>query len=379
MRPTNVMMLVRHDLSRHVADRSGFLWSFVLPLVFAGFFGLVFGAPSDPRDATAFVTVVDLDGGPVAERLVGALEAGRITVRQVTAEERATVENPVRTLVIPSGFSDAVEAGEAVTLRLEKEPDTNQQAALVVQARIVGAIGRLLAEQIARDMGPDAARTPRTELVRLESRYAGNRSTVPSGFEQSVPGNAAMFVMLIALAYGAASLAEERRSGVLRRLASAPVSGTELVAGKIGARLVIAWLQISVFVLAAWAAGALFGIDVGENLLGLWLVLAVFACAVAPLGILIGARVNDPDQAANVGVLTTMAMAGLGGCWWPLEITPQVMQRIAAALPSGWAMRAAHQVVSFGNGLGATTTLLVALLAFGAAGTWLAGRTLRVA
>jgi ABC-type multidrug transport system permease subunit len=43
-----------------------------------------------------------------------------------------------------------------------------------------------------------------------------------------------------------------------------------------------------------------------------------------------------------------MALAALGGCWWPIEITPGWMQRLALFLPTGWAMGALHQLISFG-------------------------------
>ena len=42
-------------------------------------------------------------------------------------------------------------------------------------------------------------------------------------------------------------------------------------------------------------------------------------------------------------------LAALGGCWWPIEITPAWMQKLALALPTGWAMSALHKLVSFGD------------------------------
>jgi ABC-2 type transport system permease protein len=42
-------------------------------------------------------------------------------------------------------------------------------------------------------------------------------------------------------------------------------------------------------------------------------------------------------------------LAALGGCWWPIEITPEWMQRMAMLLPTGWAMDALHKLVNFGQ------------------------------
>jgi ABC-type multidrug transport system permease subunit len=40
----------------------------------------------------------------------------------------------------------------------------------------------------------------------------------------------------------------------------------------------------------------------------------------------------------------------LGGCWWPIEITPQWMQKLQLFLPTGWAMDALHKLISFASG-----------------------------
>ena len=49
-------------------------------------------------------------------------------------------------------------------------------------------------------------------------------------------------------------------------------------------------------------------------------------------------------------MLTTMILAALGGCWWPIEITPPWMQSLALVLPTGWTMDALHKLVNFGYG-----------------------------
>ena len=46
----------------------------------------------------------------------------------------------------------------------------------------------------------------------------------PIGFSQAVPGTMVMFTMLVLLTSGAVTLVVERDQGLLRRLASAPIS-----------------------------------------------------------------------------------------------------------------------------------------------------------
>ncbi len=70
-------------------------------------------------------------------------------------------------------------------------------------------------------------------------------------------------------------------------------------------------------------------------------------------------------------------MAALGGCWWPLEIGPPLMKTIALCTPTGWALQALHQLISFGSGFMEVLAPLAVLCAFGAAANLLAARFFR--
>jgi ABC-type multidrug transport system permease subunit len=78
------------------------------------------------------------------------------------------------------------------------------------------------------------------------------------------------------------------------------------------------------------------------------LVLFTWAAFNASLALLLGSVARSEAQASGIGVLLSMALAALGGCWWPIEITAAWMQKLALFLPTGWAMDAMHQLVSFG-------------------------------
>ena len=88
------------------------------------------------------------------------------------------------------------------------------------------------------------AKQPR--LISLEVTSAGKRKDPPIGFEQAVPGTLVMFTLLVMFTSGGASLLVERRQGILRRLASSPMSRGAVVLGKWGARVTLGFIQIAV-------------------------------------------------------------------------------------------------------------------------------------
>jgi len=383
-----VVAIARHDLRLVLSDRSAVMWMFLLPVVFATFFGLVMSGDSNPMDARTTLTVVDADRGPVSEMLIDELAGERLVLSFVEPELKDATPGKVRTLVLPAGLSDAVLAGTPTTVRLEKDPDTSAEAALVAQARIVSAIatvlGRLAQAQEGLEPGGTipvdrlAAPADRDDLVLVESRFAGEAHVAPSGFAQSIPGNTVMFVMLVALTFGAATISGERSGGQIRRLATTPAATSEIVAGKIAGRLVVAALQITVLMALGFVASRTVGVTIGDHPFATWVVLLVYALSVAPLGVAFGARFTDPDRAASIGVVATMVMAAFGGCWWPLEVVSEPMRRLAMVFPTGWAMRALHGTISFGRGLDGVLLPLAVLLGFSLVFSFVASRSLRI-
>ena len=133
-----VVAVARQDLRLTLADRSAVMWMFVLPVVFAVFFGLVMApggtAPGDPQ---ARLTLVDADRSPVSRAFADALRSERLDLVEIEPAAKDTTADRIRTLVIPSGFGTQVLAGTQVTVRLEKDPGTRIKDARLERGDVV--------------------------------------------------------------------------------------------------------------------------------------------------------------------------------------------------------------------------------------------------
>ncbi|RMG44926.1 MAG: ABC transporter permease [Acidobacteria bacterium] len=380
---SGVLAIARNDLRQTLSTRAAVLWMFVFPVLFALFFGVVTGGNGAGEEVPG-IAVADRDGGPLAGLLVEELgRSGLAVVEERSGEEGGDL--PV--LEIPPGFGRDMLSGKRVVLRLRGGGGGGEEG-VAVEARVFAAVARVIGAVAARAGAGPAGEVPAEEsfagyegpedLVRVESSFAGKARTVPAGFAQSVPGDTVMFMLLVALTWGAAAFARERRQGVLARLAAAPIAPGAVVLGKIAGRLLVALVQAAVLVAAAAAGVRLFGLPLSGDPLAAFAVLAVYALAVAPLGVLLGAAIREPARAANAGVLVALVLSALGGCWWPLEVVPPWLQAVGRALPTGWAMTALHRLLSFGGGLADTAPWLGALAAFGCAAAAAARRFVRI-
>ncbi|MFQ5768415.1 MAG: ABC transporter permease, partial [Acidobacteriota bacterium] len=222
----------------------------------------------------------------------------------------------------------------------------------------------------------------RLPLVRLETSYAGQGHPVPGGFGQAIPGMLTQFMVMIVLIAGTVYLTTEKTTGVLKRLAVAPFTPRTLIAGKLVGLIFLALVQAGLLVGAGTLIGKLHILGAefywGSSPGGLLLVILSAAVATAGVTLFLGALLSTPAQASAVGWLAGMAMSGLGGCWWPMEIVPGWLQTVGHVFPTAWTMDALHDLVSFGKGVEAVIPECLFLLAYGLAFSLLGARFLKV-
>ncbi len=396
--------IAARDLGFMLRQRETLLWTFVMPILFFYFIGTVtgsFASSPDPDRPDTLALWAPPESGFLVDELVERLEAQNYAV--VRPENREEYEQYGRRLALPeppegyASVTEAVLAGEQVTIRLGRSgegPDV--QLDLVRLARAVyGLLADLVVvtsetgeeavpEADGREATPEnVAPVTKSDLERIASmprsltlsvQPAGERLHTPSGYEQTIPGTTVMFTMLIMLTGGSMLLVIERQQGLLRRLASTPLSRGSIVLGKLAGRMALGLVQIAFGMLVGTV---LFSMDWGESLPMIVTVLAAWALFNATLGLLLGNIARSEAQMAGMGVTGTMTLAALGGCWWPIEITPEWMQSLALMLPTGWTMDAMHRLISFGYGASTVLPHLIALLGASMLLGWLATRTFR--
>lgn len=368
----NALFIAAADLRHMLRRRETLFWVFLMPLFFFYFLGTVTGGSGSKETKTRITLSVGLEPGFLLERLETRLGERDLEVVRAANPEEFKAAN--LRLEIPAHFTERVLGGEACKLTWGGSSDDLdgdfaslqiQRAAYTVLADVIAVSelsGKVTLEQLAElDERPRA--------LTLDVSMAGDRRDIPQGFEQTIPGTMTMMTLMVMLTSGAVGLLIQRREGLLRRLASAPMSRAEIVGGKWLANLGLGLVQV------AWgmlAGSVLFHVKWGPSLPMIGVVLVSWAALTASLGLLSGTLARTEGQVIGIGVLVSNVLAALGGCWWPIEVTPKSMQTLAMFLPTGWTMEALHRLVSFGLpaasvlpqvGLLLVTTAAVAALA----------------
>ena len=385
------------------SSRAVFIFQLVMPLVFTAMTGVASSsfAPDDEAFAGWPVAVAVEDEGDLGAVLLARLEADPALAVQVgTREEGITaVETKavVAALTIPPDFSQALAAGNDVALDFYMNADQVVEAQPVEQA-VLAVTSQMQASVAAAQRSTNVAASlglfeagvnqddyfdesvtranaawqqpPISVVTQQEIRIESAENQIPIGINQSSPGMMVMFAMFTMLG-GAITLIQERQEGTLRRLLVMPISKVAVLVGKLLGVFLTGILQIVILIVVGALA---FSVPWGQSPLALVLLILAFAFAITSLGMLMAALARTLAQANSLNTVIVLAMASLGGAWWPLEIVPQWMQTLGRLFPTAWAMTGFHDIITRGLGVTAVLPEVAILLAYGVLfltiGTW---------
>jgi ABC-type multidrug transport system permease subunit len=366
------------DLRLFFKHKSAYIWLFVMPLAFVYFMGFAARGSGKPYNRTPPVLVENADTNFLSRIFLDELTAQNMWLLDPTNRETAA-----RVIRIPADFTANAQRLEPTKIQFLKRGDSGEADTMLIEARLVRTLiamnGHLLEAAMQTNYAGAFTEAQLREImarpdpVSLKAKFAGRKPT-PTGFNFSLPGNLVMYVMMNLLIFGGTTVAAERRNGVIKRLMVHPITHLELVMGKIYGLTLLGVAQILFFL----AVGKfVFHVNLGANLPAVALTLLIFAWVAGSLGVLVGSLTVADDRVVGIGVLASLLMAAVGGCWWPLELSPPALKVAALCTPNGWAMQALHQLISFGSGFDAVVLPLCVLFAFGAAANLLAARFFR--
>jgi ABC-2 type transport system permease protein len=382
-----ILAIAYKDIRLRFSSPSEWLFFIILPIIFTVLLaGGTGGANVDNRIRLA---VVDTAQTTLSAELLAALESSEAVRPDLMTLEKAEDQFEARRvsalLIIPPGFDQAgLEKG---SLTLELRQQASSLNALVAERAVRAVMGRVgQAADIARSSLAEAERIrsfalqaerqsffqaafaqARALLANAPTRIKVSQGSTPDSVEYDPRANSSagqlitwVFVPLIGLS---GIFAFERQKGTLRRLLTTPTSKATYILGAIFGMLVTALFQITLLVS--------FGILVmklnwAHDLGALAVIMIASVLAAAALGTMLGTLVKTESQASGLSIMLGMVMALLGGCWYPSELFPSVVQNIVKVLPTTWAMQGMLDLVLRGRGLAAVIPEAGVLLGFAA-------------
>ena len=405
----NIWNFIKKDWAIFFRDRGALLWLFILPLlfvvIFAGLARMSMGGATteEVQDTRTPIPVVNLDAdGELSGQFLDQLDrvqGFKADVYTASDAEQALEQFKIRRyVVIPADFSARLSQGERVTLSLILHPDADASTTQTL-VDILSGVGDSLSLELQildgiRQMGemqassPDVQDALSSERVLEQAKYQfdlSRESPLVAVVERTpliteeksmdldlsasfVPGICVLFVFLSSTSV-ARSLFDERKSGTLRRLMSAPLSRAALMAGKMVPVFLLTLIQIIViFTVGAFLLPVMgFGrLAVGNDPLAWAITSILIALCSTCLGVLISTLAKTEGQVSGISNALLWIAGFLGGAIFPAVFLQQipVMNVLMKLVPQSWAITAYYDVLTRGKGLPDIWLNLVVLVGF---------------
>ncbi len=374
------------DLRQRIRDHSAFLWGIVAPFGLALVFSLILGNVADPSSFDVSYAVVDLDGGEmgrvfVDEILMPISKAGPlgeegffdlvVVTSEAAAETMAENGDVDAAIIVPSGFTDAVNSGapSAVTVVGNVNSPTLAEVARSIASGYADEVNTVrtsvfslvvlqgeMPDEAEMSVLAAAARAEPAPLVVGDDPAA---SKILSAQTFYAAGMAIMFLFL-AVQFGVLGLLEEKQNGTMARLLAAPISRTSIVAGKALTSFVIGISSMAVLVVGTtFLLNASWGNSVGVAIL-------VLAGVLSAMGIMffVAAFAKTPEQAGNLQAIIAFLLAMLGGTFFPVYQAGGLLGKLSLLTPHAWFLRGLGDLTGEGT-IGAVFPAALYVVAFG--------------
>lgn len=368
-----IIAIVWKDILMRFSGWAEWVFFIILPVLFTL---ILAGGSGNQSDNRVLLGVVDQAASPLSAQLRAALQrsaAVRIEVLGLSeAEDRFSQRQVSTLLLIPAEFNLEHLGQDASQLELRQQP--NNINAQVAQRAVQAVISRLgaasdiasssvgAAEEIksfasAQDRQAyfdRAMQEAQQAIDQAPSRIAVDQGSTRDeiAYDPRAHSSAGQLVTWVFIPLiGISSLfAYERRSGTLRRLLTTPTHASIFLVGTISGQVLIALVQM---LLLVGFGSLVMKLNWGREPLALGVMLLASALSAAALGTTLGAFVKTEGQANGLSTMLGMVMALMGGCWYPMELFPALVQNAAKILPTTWAMQGLLDIVQRGQGFNA--------------------------
>jgi ABC-2 type transport system permease protein len=288
---------------------------------------LVFGTIFMERDNEIFdLDVQDLDQTKSSARIAEAIGvSGRFKITQVApalnAAQYAKDNKRNLILIIPKGAEESLgrrmglnDPQASVTLMEIHDPSS---FGVTTKMQVLN----LVLAGINQEMSgvPPFLKSAETSVLAKKYRF----------IEFFVPGIIAMAVMTASLLGAVNVNAELRQKGVLRKLATTPITRTDWILANILYQFILAVLSTTVMLLVSYGVFHI-GLEINAWL-PVFVALAVFAFV--GLGMVLTRVAKEAESAAAAADALMFPMMFLSGTFFPVEMMPEFLQKFAKVLP----------------------------------------------
>ncbi len=304
--------LLKIEVKLLLREKSFYIWTIILPLVFTLFFsGFIKRGSKDIPD------LYILKKGNYKE-LISIFEKEDIKCK-------STLKNGKHPLIVPNNnfkFSiifDERTSGKRFFIEL-----------MIYKAIIKHVLKEKLFKGKFR------------EILKLNEKKLPSQKSFPSGIEHTLFSVVGVFLLFNVMIFGFSTFSRFRERGIIKRFITTPSGnkGIKLSFFIIFSGFGIVFSFVMVIVLSLFFKP---NFEL-KSIILFSTVLIVYVLFVSSASLLISILSTKKEKTMGLIILTANLLSALGGLWWPIEIVSKPLKKIAMFIPTRWFISAIDKI-----------------------------------
>ncbi|MGB7606256.1 MAG: ABC transporter permease [Lutisporaceae bacterium] len=352
------MTIFLNNLKRLSRDKFILIVMLLLPIIFIAFSMYAVGG-----DRPLNVAVIDYDDTKLTSILKDNLRSSSnlIELQEQDIKQKLINGKLEYVIKIDKGFTQDLIDGVDVKLQSYSLKETNTSIPIKVfidsfinSSKNIAFTARGNEEEFYKGMELYLSDIVAVDYRSIENTEHDTKSNSLLSF-----GFLVMFMFFMATSSTTLVL-EDKHLNTYSRVLSSPITTRNYFIQNLLSYIAIMLIQVfAVFTLLIF----IFRADLGPSIINLLILYSVFTLASVALGLTICSFSKDLKQANAMAYLITIPMCMLGGCFWPREIMPEVLQQLSNFIPVTWVLKATEKLL-YGSSITAISSELGILLLF---------------
>ncbi|WP_377866133.1 ABC transporter permease [Bacillus sp. R86525] len=332
----DILWLIRKTLAALLKNKKGLLLIVSLPIIGTLISFSIYG---NVGQGTLNIGVINKENQPIANDTVKFLEGlnhvNISKIKESEVEDKLTSKKLDGVVTLDSGFSESVREGKPGHIEISS----------IKGEQVTGFIKSYLYNYI--DNVAAISKVAGTDQSAFDSMYAGYQKgsfkvkaeTLEDTSKNKDMTNQTIGYLIMFMLFSAANLSgiilKEKENRTYFRLLSTPIDGKKFILSNVAVNMIILTVQI---VIAVLFMKYVFHTNINMPftvMIGVLMIFALIAIGLSLVIVSFSKSSTASNAMQNVVIVPTCLLAG---CYFPYDIMPKTVQKIADFLPQRWLM-----------------------------------------
>ena len=351
------MTIFLNNIKRILRKKINLLFLIIVPVVLISFV-----SASTNQSFMTRVGVVDYDDTAFSRNIVESLsQQSRIQmIEEQDIQKKIFGQQMELAIIIEEGYTQDILSGNDVKVKTVSLEESDMSRALLfkLESDLNAAVNIARASDNDIDKFYEGMAAYYTGAFSVQQRSV-DREVTDNGGRIGQMGFLVMSMLFLA---GLSShiMLEDKEKKVYYRVMAGPIRVSSFMIQNILSFVTVCIIQI---ILIFMFMTVFLNIDFGPNLLGMIIISIIFSFMCVALGVMVNTVSKNMRQAGVAMSMILPPMCMLGGCWWPREFMPEILQKIGQFVPTTWIMEAYTKLI-YGMNLWDVINEILVLIAF---------------